>query len=61
MKDRMSLRLGSLAEPLEAWCNKHNASPSQAVRLAVAKMLKAKPPEMPEGNPCAAKQRKDTQ
>jgi hypothetical protein len=51
MNDRVTFRLGSLAEPLAAYCKKHGTTPSDAIRLAVAKLLRVATPEMPPGNP----------
>lgn len=49
--ERISLRLGPLAGPLRAWCDKHGKTPSEAARVAIAKMLGTKPPPMIEGRP----------
>ncbi len=51
MNDRVTFRLGSLAEPLAAYCEKHGVAPSEAIRLALAKLLRVKAPEMTPGNP----------
>lgn len=56
MNDRITFRLGSLAGPLAAYCKKHGTTPSDAIRLAVAKMLRVKVPDMPMGNPAIAEQ-----
>ena len=56
MNDRVTFRLGPLAEPLEAYCKKHDTTPSDAIRLAVAKLLRVAAPEMPMGNPAIAEQ-----
>lgn len=34
MNDRMTFRLGPLAGPLAAYCEKHGTTPSDAIRLA---------------------------
>jgi hypothetical protein len=54
--DRVTFRLGSLAEPLVAYCEKHGTTPSDAIRLALAKMLRVKVPKMPPGNPTIGEQ-----
>jgi len=65
--ERVTFRPGNLAGPLAAYCEKHKCTPSAATRIALAKLLKVKPPSMVAGNPtfqrCADKQRprKDSQ
>jgi len=49
MKDPMSLRLGPLAEPLLQRCESTGETPSDVLRLALAKELGLEPPEMPQG------------
>ena len=39
MNDRITFRPGNLAGPLAAWCNANNATPSDAIRLALSQML----------------------
>jgi hypothetical protein len=56
MSDRITFRLGSLAVPLAAYCKKHGTTPSDAIRLAVAKLLRVAAPEMPMGNPAIGEQ-----
>lgn len=56
MSDRITFRLGPLAEPLAAYCKKNDTTPSDAIRLAVAKLLRVKAPEMPMGNPAIGEQ-----
>jgi hypothetical protein len=51
MIDRITFRLGSLAGPMAAYCEKHEITPSEAIRKAVARLLHVEPPEMPQGNP----------
>lgn len=51
MNDRLSLRLGLLAGPLAAYCEKHSTTPSEAIRLALSRMLRVEAPEMTPGNP----------
>jgi len=51
MNDRITFRLGSLAGPLAAYCEKHGTTPSDAIRLAVSRLLRVETPEMPPGNP----------
>lgn len=51
MNDRITFRLGSLAKPLAAYCKKQGTTPSDAIRLAVARLLRVEAPEMTPGNP----------
>ena len=51
MNDRVTFRLGSLAEPLAAYCEKHGTTPSEAIRLALSRLLRVDVPEMTPGNP----------
>ena len=51
MNDRITFRLGSLAGPLAAYCEKHGTTPSDAIRLALSRMLRVEAPEMTPGNP----------
>lgn len=53
---RITFVVGPLAKPLEAWCEQHGATPSQAIRAALAKMLRVEVPHMPEGNPAIGEQ-----
>jgi len=57
--NRITFRPGDLAEPLTAYCEQHGVTPSEATRLALAKMLKVEPPQMPEGNPAFRVKRKN--
>lgn len=52
---KISFRAGPLWGPLQAWCDKHKKTPSDAIRIALAKMLKEDVPEMPSGNPNASR------
>jgi hypothetical protein len=54
--DRITFRLGPLAGPLAAYCEKHRTTPSDAIRVALAKMLRVKVPKMPPGNPAIGEQ-----
>jgi hypothetical protein len=56
MSDRITFRLGPLAGPLAAYCEKHGTTPSDVIRLALAKMLRVKVPKMPPGNPAIGEQ-----
>jgi hypothetical protein len=56
MNDRVTFRLGPLAEPLAAYCEKHGTTPSDVIRMALAKMLRVKVPKMPPGNPAIGEQ-----
>jgi hypothetical protein len=51
MNDRITFRLGPLAGPMADYCKKHGVTPSEAIRQALAKMLRVKVPEMRPGNP----------
>jgi hypothetical protein len=54
--DRITFRLGPLAGPMAAYCEKHGTTPSEAIRLAVAKLLRVATPDMPPGNPAIGEQ-----
>ena len=54
--DRITFRLGPLAGPLAAYCEKHGTTPSDVIRAALAKRLGVDAPEMPHGNPDIAEQ-----
>jgi len=56
MNDRITFRLGPLAEPLAAYCEKHGTTPSDVIRMALAKALRVKVPKMPPGNPAIGEQ-----
>lgn len=56
MKDPMSLRLGPLREPLLARCDRTGETPSDVLRLALAKELCVATPEMAPGNVATLKQ-----
>lgn len=56
MNDRVTFRLGPLAGPLATYCDKHGVAPSEAIRLALAKLLRVKAPEMTPGNPAIGEQ-----
>jgi antitoxin component of RelBE/YafQ-DinJ toxin-antitoxin module len=56
VNDRVTFRLGPLAEPLAAYCEKHGITPSDAIRIAVAKLLRVAAPNMPLGNPAIGEQ-----
>jgi hypothetical protein len=49
--DRITFRLGPLAGPLAAYCEKHGTTPSDAIRLALSRLLRVDAPEMTPGNP----------
>jgi hypothetical protein len=51
MNDRITFRLGSLSWPLAAYCEKHGTTPSDAIRLALSRLLRVDAPEMTPGNP----------
>jgi len=48
---RMAFRPGALAGPLEAFCKEHNISPSNAIRIALSRMLGVEEPTFTVGNP----------
>ena len=56
MNDRITFRLGPLAGPLAAYCEKHGTTPSEAIRMALSRLLRVEAPEMPLGNPAIADQ-----
>ena len=49
--DRITFRLGPLAGPLAAYCERHGTTPSDAIRLALSRLLRVDAPEMTPGNP----------
>jgi hypothetical protein len=49
--DRITFRLGPLAGPLADYCDKHGTTPSDAIRLALSRLLRVDAPEMTPGNP----------
>lgn len=51
MKHRLTFVLGPLAGPLSAYCDKHGTTPSDAIRLALSRLLRVDAPEMTPGNP----------
>lgn len=46
MSDRITIRVGDLSEPLAAWCERHEQTPSEATRTALARMLRVEEPAM---------------
>lgn len=58
MKDPMSLRLGKLAEPVEAAAAADNVSVSEWLRIAASEKLGVETPDASPGNPNAAGQAK---
>lgn len=54
--DRVSFRLGKLANPLNTYCQTTGQTTSQAIRQAVALMLRVEVPEMAVGNPNASRE-----
>jgi hypothetical protein len=56
MNDRLTFRLGPLAGPLATYCEKHGTTPSDAIRLALSRLLRVEAPEMPPGNPAIGEQ-----
>jgi hypothetical protein len=56
LNDRITFRLGPLVKPLSDYCEKHGTTPSDVIRLALAKMLRVKVPKMPPGNPAIGEQ-----
>ena len=51
MNDRITFRPGPLAGPLAAYCEQHGTTPSDAIRLALSRLLRVEAPEMTPGNP----------
>lgn len=58
MNDRITIRLGPLAGPMADYCEKHGTTPSDAIRLALSRLLRVKAPKMPPGNPDIGEQAK---
>ena len=56
MNDRITFRLGSLAAPLAAYCERNGITPSDAIRAAIAAKLRVSTPDMVIGNPDIAEQ-----
>ena len=56
MTDRITFRLGPLVGPMADYCEKHGTTPSEAIRLALSRLLRVETPEMPQGNPSIAEQ-----
>lgn len=54
----LTVRLGTLAAPLARACKKRKITPSELIRIAIAKELDEPVPEMKAGNPKAGKQAK---
>jgi hypothetical protein len=54
--DRITFRLGPLAGPMAAYCKKHGTTPSEAIRLALSRLLRVEVPEMAPGNPAIGEQ-----
>jgi hypothetical protein len=48
---RLTFRLGPLAGPMAAYCQKHGTTPSEVIRLALSRLLRVEAPEMTPGNP----------
>lgn len=51
MNDRITFRPGNLAGPLAAWCDANNATPSDAIRLALSQLLGIEVPKVVMGRP----------
>lgn len=56
MNDRITLRLGDLAEPMTAKITATGETPSEYIRRLIARDCKVEAPEMVEGNPNAGEQ-----
>ena len=50
-KDKLTVRLGYLAGPLFKHCSETGQTPSDVIRLAIARLLKIKPRPVERGNP----------
>ena len=53
-QDRVTIRLGELAEPLAKFCKKKKVTISEATRSALAEMLDTDEPIMKMGRPANA-------
>jgi len=51
LPDKISFRPGALAGPLAEWCETKGRTPSEAIRVALSRMLRVKQPDMKRGNP----------
>ena len=51
MKPKITIRLGSLADPLEQRASADGITESEVIRRALAKTLGVQPPVMEVGNP----------
>ena len=51
MPEKITIRLGSLARPLDKAAEDHDTTPSEIVRQALARWLRVDVPDMPRGNP----------
>lgn len=49
--DRLTLRLGPLADPLRAYAEDNGISPSEAIRVAIARLLGEPVPQLQIGDP----------
>ena len=58
MSERITFRPGNLAGPLAAYCGQHGLTPSEVLRVALARLLRVDVPVMPEGNPAFRKKQK---
>lgn len=56
MNDRITFRLGSLIKPLATYCERHGTTPSDAIRLALSRLLRVEAPDMTPGNPAIGEQ-----
>ena len=56
--DRITFRLGPLAGPMAAYCEKHGTTTSDVIRLALSRLMRVEAPEMPPGNPHIGEQAK---
>ena len=50
-KTILCVRIGSLSEPLATYCEKNGIDESKVARMALAKFLKVKEPDLRVGNP----------
>ena len=56
--EKITFRPGALAGAMAKWCKREDCTPSQLIRDAIAEYLEVESPDMPQGNPKAAKQAK---
>ena len=53
---RLTFVVGPLAGSMAAYCEKHDITPSDVIRLALSRLLRVDAPEMTPGNPAIGEQ-----